>query len=171
MERLRLVIVGDGPLEAELREVARAEGVADRIWFAGGRSDVPDVLAGLDAFVLPSLAEGISNTLLEAMATSLPVIATRVGGNAELIAHDESGSLVPADDVGALADAMLRYFADPELARRHGQAARATVDARFSLDRMVADYAALYEGLARRSKVRSPAGSAGSRVISARGNH
>ena len=149
-ERLRLVIVGDGPLMGELKEVARVEGVEDRTWFAGSRDDVAQVLAGLDVFALPSLAEGISNTLLEAMATGLPVVATRVGGNTELVTHDVSGMLVPSGNSAALADAMLGYLTDPAQARRHGVAARATVEARFSLERMVADYAALYESVAHR---------------------
>ena len=144
-ECLRLVVVGDGELRAALQQCARAEGVADRVWFAGSRNDVADVLRGLDAFLLPSLMEGISNTLLEAMACGLPVIATRVGGNVELVDDHVSGTLVPAGDTQALAAAMLRYMDDPSMAARHATAARSAVETRFSLERMVADYAALYE--------------------------
>jgi sugar transferase (PEP-CTERM/EpsH1 system associated) len=146
--RMRLVIVGDGPLREELSRLARDEGVADAVWFTGARSDIARVMTGLDAFVLPSLAEGISNTLLEAMSCARPVIATAVGGNAELIEQGLSGTLVPASDPRALDAALQRYFREPDTARRHGAAARATVEARFSLERMVADYAALYERLA-----------------------
>ena len=84
-ERLRLVMVGDGPLRAEAQAVLDAAGVGDLAWLPGERADVPDVMRGLDCFVLPSLAEGISNTILEAMASGLPVLATAVGGNAELV--------------------------------------------------------------------------------------
>jgi sugar transferase (PEP-CTERM/EpsH1 system associated) len=170
-ERLRLVIVGDGPLLGELREVARAEGVADRTWFAGSRDDVAQVLAGLDVFALPSLAEGISNTLLEAMATGLPVVATRVGGNTELVTHDVSGILVPSGSSAAIADAMLGYLTNPARARRHGVAARATVEARFSLERMVADYAALYESVAHRRVPQGAPNPTTTRPVQARGNN
>jgi sugar transferase (PEP-CTERM/EpsH1 system associated) len=170
-ERLRLVIVGDGPLMGELKDFARAEGVADRTWFAGARDDVEQLLAGLDAFALPSLAEGISNTLLEAMSTGLPVVATRVGGNTELVTHDVNGMLVPSGDPAALTNAMLGYLTDPALARRHGVAARATVEARFSLDRMVADYTALYEAVARRRVATESPNPTSTRPAQARGNN
>ncbi len=149
-DRMRLVIVGDGPLRDELLSLAQTEGVADCVWLPGARSDIAQVMSGLDVFVLPSLAEGISNTLLEAMACGRPVIASAVGGNLELVDHDDSGTLVPAADEQALDTALLRYFVESDTAKRHGAAARAAVEARFSLDRMVADYAALYERVAAR---------------------
>lgn len=151
-ERLRLVVVGDGPLLPDLRRLALSEGVSEQVWFAGGRDDVAHVLRGLDAFMLPSLMEGISNTLLEAMATRLPAIATRVGGNVELVDEQASGTLTPASDPSALAVAALKYLEDPALAMQHGDAARAEVEARFSLERMVEDYAALYEQAASRNQ-------------------
>ena len=120
-------------------------GVADRVWFAGERADVPEIMRGLDCFVLPSLAEGVSNTILEAMATGLPVVATRVGGNSELIESGMTGTLVPPANSNALAQAMLDYFDDRTTARRHAKAARRVAETRFSLDRMVADYANMYE--------------------------
>ena len=95
--------------------------------------------------MLPSLAEGVSNTLLEAMATGLPVIATRVGGNAELVDHGRTGEVVPADDVDALAQALVRMAADPARAAGMGQAGRAEVERRFSLQAMVAAYRDLYD--------------------------
>jgi len=97
--------------------------------------------------VLPSLAEGISNTILEAMACGLPVVATRVGGNPELVEDGMTGRLVPAANADSLAAALFQYFEDPVLARRHGRAGRHAVLQRFSLDRMVADYLSLYDGL------------------------
>jgi len=142
--RLRLVLVGDGPQRGEVEGLIRSAGLADRVWFAGERADVPALMQGLDCFVLPSMAEGISNTLLEAMASGLPVIATRVGANADLMEEGATGCLVPRADSVALADQMLRYAADPALARRHGRAGRQVVERRFSIDRMIADYEDLY---------------------------
>ena len=148
-ERLRLVMVGSGPQRAEAERILRDADVADLAWFAGERSDVADVLRGLDCFVLPSLAEGISNTILEAMASALPVVATRVGGNADLLAEGMTGRLVPRADSAALAGAIAAYAADPASARRHGEAGRQRVEQHFSLERMVRSYEALYLDLLR----------------------
>jgi len=142
---LRLVLVGDGALRADVRQVFERAGVADHVWFAGERDDVPDIMRGLDCFVLPSLAEGVSNTILEAMATGLPVVATQVGGNAELIESGMTGTLVAPANSDALARAMLGYCNDRSTARRHAKAAHRVVEARFSLTRMVADYVNVYE--------------------------
>jgi len=144
--RLRLVIVGDGPLRAEIDAILAGAGVAGLAWLPGVRHDVPDVLRALDVFVLPSLAEGISNTILEAMATGLPVIATNVGGNVELVEHGRTGALVAPDNVDALADAILQ-FADPAVARAAGAAGRQRAERLYSLDTMVAGYGAIYEHL------------------------
>lgn len=145
--RMRLMIVGDGSMQARIRQELKRCGVTDVAWLPGARSDVPAILRGMDCFVLPSLSEGISNTILEAMSSSLPVIATRVGGNAELIEDGLSGRLVPPASSEALAQALIGYFRDPTLARRHGRTARRVAEDRFSLDRMVADYSAVYEEL------------------------
>ena len=142
--RLRLAIVGDGPMRDEVLRILADADAAPCAWLAGERHDVADVLRGLDCFVLPSLAEGISNTLLEAMASGLPVVATRVGGNAELMEEGLTGRLVPRADAEALATEILRYFDDPLLARRHGRAGRSLVEKRFSLDLMVRRYDELY---------------------------
>ena len=143
--RLRLVIAGDGPARGDVEAALRESGLSDRAWLAGERSDVADILRGLDCFVLPSLAEGISNTLLEAMSTGLPIVATQVGGNPELIDDARTGRLVPAGNPGRLAEAIVAYFDDRELARRHAQAARLAAVQRFSLDGMVDRYISLYE--------------------------
>ena len=103
-------------------------GSRDRVWFAGERADVPEIMRGLDCFVLPSLAEGVSNTILEAMASGLPVVATRVGGNSELIESGMTGTLVPPANSDALAQAMLGYFSDRSTARRHAKAAHRVVE-------------------------------------------
>ena len=145
--RLRLVMIGDGPLRTEAQALLAAAGLADLAWLPGERNDIPEILRGLDCFVLPSLAEGISNTILEAMASGLPVIATQVGGNPELVVAGRTGQLVPAGDSEALAQAILAYARAPELARAAGQAGRAEVERRYSLDAMVQAYQALYDRL------------------------
>ena len=144
-KHLRLVMVGDGALRSAVSAMLDRTGVRDRVWFAGERDDVPAVLRGLNCFVLPSLAEGVSNTILEAMATGLPVVATRVGGNAELIESGMTGTLVPPANSDALAQAMLGYFNDRVTAGRHAKAGRRVVVDRFSLSRMVTEYRRLYE--------------------------
>jgi sugar transferase (PEP-CTERM/EpsH1 system associated) len=155
---LRLVLVGDGPMRQAVERLAEQHGVRERVWLAGERSDVAEIMRGLDCFILPSLGEGISNTILEAMATRLAIVATRVGGNAELIEPGMTGLLVPPGDSDALADALLRYSGDRAMARRHAKAARRVAENRFSLSRMVADYCSLYEtALARAGIVLPPA--------------
>lgn len=145
--RLRLVMVGDGTLRAECEAVLQAGGVRELAWLPGERSDVPEVMRGLDCFALPSLAEGISNTILEAMASGLPVLATRVGGNADLVAEGESGLIVPAADVPAMAEGLLTMAQSPERAAAMGAAGRAIVERRFSMPAMVATYQGLYDRL------------------------
>jgi sugar transferase (PEP-CTERM/EpsH1 system associated) len=146
--QLRLVMLGGGPLlEAAQQRLADA-GAADQAWLPGDRSDVAELLPQFDIFALPSQAEGISNTLLEAMACGCAPVATDVGGNAELIEADEGGNglLVPAQDSGALAAALARLVAEPRLRERLAAASLARVRAQFSLDGMVAAYGRLYAG-------------------------
>jgi sugar transferase (PEP-CTERM/EpsH1 system associated) len=143
-----LVVVGDGPCRAELENVAAASGQGEHVRLLGNRDDIPAVMSALDVFVLPSIAEGISNTILEAMASGLPVVATRVGGNPELVEDGIGGALVPRQDPSALAAAIAAYVADPELRRRHGLASRQRATGHFSLERMAEAYANLYTNLA-----------------------
>lgn len=143
--RARLVMVGDGPQRAESQAILQAAGVADLAWLPGERGDVPEVMRALDCFVLPSLAEGISNTILEAMASGLPVVATHVGGNAELVDHGRTGLVVPSDQREAMADALLSLAADPARCAAMAQAGRQAVERRFSLQAMVAAYQGVYE--------------------------
>lgn len=145
--RLRLIMVGDGPLRAEAQALLDTAGVADLAWLPGERHDVPDVLRGLDCFVLPSLAEGISNTILEAMASGLPVIATRVGGNPELVIEGQTGRLVPAGDPEAMAQAIIDFARNSEQTRMAGKAGREDVERRFSLEAMIGAYQATYDRL------------------------
>lgn len=153
--RLRLVLVGEGPLRAQAQALLAEAGVADLAWLPGERSDVPAVMRGLHAFALPSLAEGVSNTILEAMACGLPVVATRVGGNAELVQHGETGLVVPSDDLAAMAQALGRLAQQPQEAARLGAAGRSAVEARFSLQAMVGAYQRLYDNTLRRMSAAS----------------
>jgi sugar transferase (PEP-CTERM/EpsH1 system associated) len=143
-DRCRLLLVGNGAMEATLKERAAQLGMMSSVWFAGARNDIPELMRAMDVFVLPSLNEGISNTILEAMASQLPVIAAAVGGNPELIANEATGILYESVQVASLAQAMLRYYRDPQLARRHGTAGRERVVDCFSLNSMVAGYLRVY---------------------------
>jgi sugar transferase (PEP-CTERM/EpsH1 system associated) len=160
-EWLRLALVGDGPLRADVEELLRRENVTDCAWLAGARDDVPRVMRGLDLFVLPSLAEGVSNTLLEAMASGLPVVATRVGGNPELMEEGRSGTLVPPADPRAMAASIRRYFLNRGAARREGVLAREIAARRFGLDVMVANYLNLYDRLSGGNRHVHPSAAAG----------
>jgi len=147
--KLRLGIAGDGPLRPAVEDEIRRHGLSDAVWLAGERRDVPEVMRGFDVFALPSKAEGISNTILEAMSSGLPVVATAVGGNGELVSEGETGALVPAEDPAAMANALLCYASDAALRHSHGQAGRLKVEQSFSLAGMVARYSDLYERLLR----------------------
>jgi sugar transferase (PEP-CTERM/EpsH1 system associated) len=151
---VRLMIVGDGPLLVSLRERAVALGVADLVWLPGASDRVPQLLRTLDVFVLPSLNEGTSNTLLEAMASGLPTIASAVGGNIELVDDGVTGALVPPADAVRLAACLARYVDDAAMRRRHGTAARARTVQRFSLASMLAAYEATYDTLLKAPEVR-----------------
>ena len=126
-EVARLAIVGDGPLKEECGRILKDGGVLELAWLPGQRGDISKCLQAIDVFVLPSIAEGISNTILEAMATGLPVIATAVGGNPELVVDGKTGTLVPSGDPAAMAAAMRRYLDDratDRAPRRRGTARR-----------------------------------------------
>jgi sugar transferase (PEP-CTERM/EpsH1 system associated) len=145
--KVRLVLVGAGIMQEKLLKLVQEAGLTPWVWFAGERSDVAELMATLDIFVLPSINEGISNTILEAMATGLPVIASKVGGNPELVVDNETGFLVPKQDPSAIAHAIKHYLDNPELMTTHGQAGRSRCESMFSLQRMLADYERVYEQL------------------------
>lgn len=145
--RLRLVMVGDGPLRLEATRLLEEAGLAEQAWLPGERNDVPEIMRGFDCFVLPSLGEGISNTILEAMASGLPVIATAVGGNPELVAAGRTGELVPPANVEAMAERLVTLASNPERAAQAGRAGRELIEQRFSLDAMVGAYKGLYDRL------------------------
>ena len=155
-EKLRLIVVGDGALREPARSILEAAGLAQVAWLPGEREDVPGLLRAMDVFVLPSLAEGISNTILEAMASGLPVVATDVGGNYELVERDKTGFLVPRADPAALADAIRVYVDDPDLRRRHGANARKRSEDEFSINTMVQRYQDIYDELLNTSMELAP---------------
>ncbi len=144
---IRLAIVGDGPMRSTLLECVQQEALADVVWMPGARNEMARVYECFDVFVLPSLQEGISNTVLEAMAAGLPIIATAVGGNPELVIDDVNGCLIPPSDPRALANKLHRYVADTELRLRHGEASRHRAVSTFTVDAMVDSYVRLYDSL------------------------
>jgi len=142
--QLTFDIAGDGPRLSELRELAKTLGVADRVTFLGHREDVPALLAGADAFVLPSRSEAFPNGAIEAMAAGLPVIASATGGLLDLIEDGRTGVLVRPDDVDALTQAIAELIASPARASALGATAREEVTGRYSFDRMVRAFEDLY---------------------------
>jgi len=134
----------DGAYERELRAEAERLGVVDRVVFAGYRDDVPALLAGCDVFCLPSEMEGLPLVVLEAMAQGKPVVATAVGGTPELVVHGETGLLVQPGDVEALTAALAQLLADPEQARRMGEAGRERVQREFGAAAMARRILELY---------------------------
>ncbi len=146
-QQARLVMIGGGSQLDEVRRCLQAAGVGERAWIPGPSDDIPGLLRAMDLFVLPSLAEGISNTILEAMASGVPVVATRVGGNAELVGDGEHGTLVDCTEPEALAAAIEPYLAQPQRLADAGRAARQCAEQRFDLDAMVSAYLDLYDRL------------------------
>lgn len=144
-EIARLVIVGDGPCREGCAQLLAEAGLSGYAYLTGERNDVAELMRAMDIFVLPSLGEGISNTILEAMATSLPVVATQVGGNPELVQSSVTGRLVPAAAPQAMAQALLEYVCDAQLRRSHGSTGRSIIEQRFSLPAMVAEYLQVYD--------------------------
>lgn len=146
-ERLRLVLVGDGPLRTALEARINASGLQDSVWMAGPRSDVAPVMRSFSLFALSSIAEGTPVTMLEAMASGLPVVASRVGGIPDLVQDGVVGTLVPARDPQRLAEALATYVRDRSRAQTQGAAGRAHVERRYSMRAMLDAYLALYDGL------------------------
>ncbi|HEY0482125.1 MAG TPA: glycosyltransferase [Kofleriaceae bacterium] len=140
----RLIIAGDGPLLPALTELVAARGVASFVHLLGARYDVPDILNALDSFVLSSDTEGLPLVVLEAMATGLPVISTRVGGVPNVLEEGVTGFLVPAGDEQGLRDRAAQLRADPAATRALGERARSVAVSRYSAERMQRDYLELY---------------------------
>jgi glycosyltransferase involved in cell wall biosynthesis len=139
-----LVLIGDGELRVALEQRARDAGVAASVHFLGDRNDVCELLQGLDVFALSSVSEGYSMALLEACAVALPIVATDVGGNREIVQEGRTGRLLAAGDPAVLAELLLALLRAPVEARALGQAARAWVQDCGSLEAMAARYGALY---------------------------
>ena len=141
---LRLKIVGNGEERQRLQQSVIQGELTDVVEFVGERDDIPAQLRSFDLFVLPSLNEGISNTILEAMSSGLPVIASNVGGNPELVEDGITGALFPAGDVDRLAQLIGQYASDANLRKLHGNAGRERVLREFSLHKMVSSYGEFY---------------------------
>ncbi len=142
---IQLVLFGEGPMRKSLcREAARL-GVSGHVHFPGFRPDIPQLLAAFDIILQPSLSEGLSISLLEAMAAGRPVIACNIQGNREVIRHGETGLLVPPADSAALSDAIAKVLSDPAAAKTMGRNAAIECRARFSQERMVEQTIAIYD--------------------------
>ncbi len=148
VQRARLIIVGDGPLQSKLEYMAEALGIADSVEFAGLQSDVPAQLHRGEVAVLPSRWEGMPNAVLEAMACGLPCVATRMSGSEDIIQHGVNGLLVESEDYQGMAQALLTLLRDPALAQKYGHAARESVEKYYSLERITDIYVDLYQRIA-----------------------
>ncbi|WP_042692489.1 glycosyltransferase family 4 protein [Azospirillum sp. B506] len=156
--RIALTIVGDGPARPELEAQAARLGLSERVAFRGwlGRDELPAAYRAADVFVFPSRDEGMPNVVLEAMAAGLPVVATRIAGNRDLVVEEETGLMLDADDTPALAAALTRLAEDPALRRRLGEGGRRRVVAHFSWRAVAAAYRDLaLAGRAPKGRVRS----------------
>ncbi len=138
------VIVGDGPLYNELKEFARALYVEKSVYFPGVRKDINTVMSSFDVFTLTSLSEGISNTILEAMACGLPIVATKVGGTVEIIKHEENGILVPPQQPEILAEKIKLLIDNHELIKKYSNTARQWAVEKFSLKKITKQYESIY---------------------------
>jgi glycosyltransferase involved in cell wall biosynthesis len=148
--RLKLVLIGAGPLQESLQHTAAQLDLQERVVFAGQRTGVKDLLHAFDVFAMPSLTEGLSIALLEAAAAQLPILATAVGGNSEIITDGQTGLLVPAADEAATQAALRRLLSDATLRTRLAQAARHWVSRHASLEVMCDAYAQLYAAALKR---------------------
>ena len=146
-----LLLAGDGPLRGTLEQQARLQGIQDRVRFLGVRSDVPALLQAADVFAMTSLSEAASLTVLEAMASRLPVVLTAVGGNPEMVRDGIDGRLVPRGDAAGAAAALLHLLDNPGVAAAMGAAGRTRVEERYRLSRTIENYGRLYQRLCGRS--------------------
>ena len=147
-DKIKVIIVGEGPLRLELNKQARELKVEDVVYFLGFREDIPKILSSLDLFVLSSYLEGLGSSLLDAMACRLPVVATRTGGIPEVVIHRKTGLLVSPRSPSSLAKAILKLYKDRALASRLGQRGYEFVRQKFSAEAMAEKIISLYERLA-----------------------
>lgn len=156
--KLRLIIVGNGSLLDEAINLLKSANAMNFAWLPGARKDVPQLLRRFDIFALPSRREGISNTILEAMATGLPVVASEVGGNPELVIDGVTGMLLPPANIESMAHALLNYIRNPQQRLDHGRAGRERVEKEFALSTMVERYLVVYDSLLGAGKNRRSCG-------------
>jgi glycosyltransferase involved in cell wall biosynthesis len=140
-------LVGDGPLRPRYEEVAQELRIHRNVFFLGNRTDVPNIISNLDVSVLSSTNEGFSNVILESMAASKPVVATKVGGSPEMVVNGVTGYLVPPADSGAIASAVIDLLQNPDKAQAMGTAGREVVKEKFTVETMVKKYEELYSSL------------------------
>ena len=145
LPRTVLLIIGDGPLRSQLEGLTAELGLQNHVKFLGARSDIPELLSVLDVFVLSSFSEGLSLTLIEACAAARPIVATDVGGNAEIVKHECNGLLVPSDQPEVMARAILEILTHDAKAKLMGKKGRKKFEEEFMLNAMVKKYEALYE--------------------------
>ncbi len=143
----KLVFAGDGPNRAKLETLANDLQIADKVIFLGRREDVPAVMNGYDIFVLPSFREGLSNTILEAMASGLPAVVSNVGGSPEIVLHGETGHLFEVDNTNQIAGFIVDLLQDKKALEDMSKTAREHVVKNYSLQAMVNNYQAVYEKL------------------------
>ena len=153
-QRFRVVLAGDGPLRAQLERLAGDLALSGHVTFLGYREDIPDLLAACDLVVLPSLREGLSIALLEAMAAGKAIVATSIGSNVTVASQAEMALLVPPCDPRALSEAILRCAQDPALRTRLGNNARRVFESRYTEERMLKAYRQVYLGLLRTKRPR-----------------
>jgi glycosyltransferase involved in cell wall biosynthesis len=152
------LLVGDGHLRHGLEQIARKLGLADRVRFMGERHDIPAILAAMDISVVASSSESLSNVILESMAAARPVVATRVGGNPELVRDGETGVLVPTNDESKLAEALAQLLARPSLREELGRKAQSVARAQFGMERVRDQYEHLYAALVAEKSGQAPRG-------------
>lgn len=143
----RIVLAGDGPQRPEVERVVKECGVGAHVELLGDRRDIPELLAGMDVAVLPSMFEGFSNSALEAMSTGLPIVVSDAGGNPEAVENGRTGLVFPRGDAEALAEAVIRICRDPAERERMGRAGRERVEKIFAVNHLVRRHEELYEDL------------------------
>lgn len=144
LKNIKLLIVGEGSLLDSLRESVQKNNINEKVIFTGKRHDIPDILSAIDLFIMPSIAEGLPNSLLEAMAMGKPIVATEIGGTPELIKNGFNGLLVPPRDPGALATAIKGLIYNGQLAAKIGFAARNFVLNNYNISEIVQKWQSLY---------------------------
>jgi len=146
-KRVRLVLVGEGEMRRDIERKIDALGLSATVELLGNRNDIPDLLAGMDIFVLPSKREGFPVSILEAMAAGRPVVSTDVGGVSEVIVSGENGIIVPPANAEALADALLKLLNAPDMCRVMGSEGQLTVRTSFSVESMMNSYSSLFDNI------------------------